>query len=58
MSSGNNSKESYSLCYVSLELSQKMAKILGKTLDQLKYQLLSKYLVSELKYPSIKMRVI
>lgn len=32
-----------------------MANFLGKTIDQLKHQLLSKYLVSELEYPTIKM---
>ena len=34
---------------------KKVADILGKTIDQLKHQLLSKYLVSELKHPTIKM---
>ncbi len=37
---------------------KKMANILGKTIYQMKHQLLSEYLVSELKYPSIKMIVI
>ncbi|NEP81479.1 MAG: hypothetical protein F6K39_26935, partial [Okeania sp. SIO3B3] len=37
---------------------KKMANILGKTIYQLKHQLLSKYLASELKYPTIKMTVI
>lgn len=37
---------------------KKMANILGKTIAQLKHQLLSKYLVSELKYPAIKMTVV
>ena len=36
---------------------KKIANILGKTIYQLKHQLLSKYLVSELKYPTIKMTV-
>ncbi|MDY7004960.1 MAG: hypothetical protein SWX82_13695 [Cyanobacteriota bacterium] len=37
---------------------KKMANILGKTIYQLKHQLLSKYLVSQLKYPAIKMTVV
>ncbi len=37
---------------------KKMATILGITIDHLKHQLLSKYLVSELKYPTIKMTVV
>ncbi len=37
---------------------KKMADILGKTIYQLKHKLLSKYLVSDLKYPTIKMTVI
>ncbi|NEQ76689.1 MAG: transposase [Okeania sp. SIO2C9] len=37
---------------------KKLAYILGKTIYQLKHQLLSKYLVSELKYPAIKMTAI
>ncbi|ABG52179.1 hypothetical protein Tery_3028 [Trichodesmium erythraeum IMS101] len=37
---------------------KKIANFLGKTIYQLKYQLSSKYLVSELKYPTIKMTVI
>ena len=37
---------------------KKIANNLGKTIDQLKHQLSSKYLVSELKYPTIKMTVV
>ena len=37
---------------------KKMANILGKTIYQLKHQLLSNYLVSELKYPAIKFTAI
>jgi len=37
---------------------KKMATILGITIYHLQHQLLSKYLVSELKYPTIKMTVI
>ena len=37
---------------------KKIATHTGKTIYQLKHQLLSEYLVSELKYPSIKMTVI
>ena len=37
---------------------KKMANILGITIYHLKHQLLSKYLVSELKYPTIKMTVV
>ncbi len=33
---------------------KKIAYILGKIIYQLKHQLLSKYLVSQLKYPAIK----
>ncbi|NEQ39926.1 MAG: hypothetical protein F6K40_28255 [Okeania sp. SIO3I5] len=33
---------------------KKLATILGQTIYQLKHQLLSKYLFSELKYPAIK----
>ena len=37
---------------------KKLATILGQTIYQLKHQLLSKYLLSELKCPSIKITVI
>ncbi len=37
---------------------KKMANILGQTIAQLKHQLLSKYLASQLKYPAIKMTVV
>ncbi|NES06494.1 MAG: hypothetical protein F6K22_28975 [Okeania sp. SIO2F4] len=37
---------------------KKMANILGNTIARLKHQLLSKYLVSQLKYPAIKMTVV
>ena len=37
---------------------KKIANVLGKTIAQLKHQLSSKYLVSELKYPTIKMIVV
>ncbi len=36
----------------------KLANVLGETIDQMKHKLLSKYLVSELKFPSIKMKII
>ncbi len=37
---------------------KELAGKMGKTIYQLKHQLLSKYLVSELKYPTIKMTVV
>ncbi len=37
---------------------KKIADTLGKTIYQLKHQLLSKYLVSELKHPAIKIKLI
>ncbi|NER07872.1 MAG: hypothetical protein F6K17_37640 [Okeania sp. SIO3C4] len=37
---------------------KKIATLTGKTIYQLKHQLLSEYLVSEPKYPTIKMTVI
>ncbi len=37
---------------------KKMANVMGKTIYQLKHQLSSKYLVCELKYPTIKMTVV
>ena len=36
---------------------KKIATNMGKTIDKLKHQLLSEYLVYELKYPTIKMTV-
>ncbi|MGB3509252.1 MAG: hypothetical protein WBA93_08425 [Microcoleaceae cyanobacterium] len=36
---------------------KKIANVMGKTIEQLKHQLSSKYLVSELKEPTIKMTV-
>ena len=37
---------------------KKLANVLGETIYQMKHKLLSKYLVSELKFPSIKMKLI
>ncbi len=37
---------------------KKLATIIGRTIYKLKHQLLSKYLFSELKYPSIKITLI
>ncbi|NES66350.1 MAG: hypothetical protein F6K24_14355 [Okeania sp. SIO2D1] len=37
---------------------KKMANVMGKTIYQLKHQLSSKYLVCELKDPTIKMTVV